>query len=174
MTIIFCHISISKISSPAHLVITPVPVLAVEVFSSLYTILKCSYLYVFPFTHLILQCYATPLMVSGNLLSSLMTSQLENCLFSFFEMQYLAGVSRMGLLEAAGVSPPISGHDLCVGIAGLAGEQLILKKDFIQKSLNGIICWKSCAFPKPFERENPESKYIKITWRHNFSKQMSS
>lgn len=104
LTIIFYHISISKFSSPAHLVITPV--LAVEVFISFYTVLKCNYLHVFPFMHFLLQCYTMPLMVSGNFLSSLMISQLECChVFSFFEMQYLGRVSRMGLLEAAGVIP---------------------------------------------------------------------
>lgn len=77
-----------------------------------------------------------PVMVSGNFLSGLMISQLENCLVFFFsEMQYLAGVSRMGLHNGkqSGLFPPISGHDLWVGIAGLAGEQLKLKKDFPQK-----------------------------------------
>lgn len=107
LTINFCHISISKFSLPAHLVITAVPVLGVEVFSSLYTILKCSYLHVFPFMHLLLQCYAMPLMVSGNFLSNLMISQVESHLvFSFFEIQHLAGVSRSGLLEATGVITP--------------------------------------------------------------------
>lgn len=151
------------ISSSVHLVLTSIPVLAMQVFSLLYTIIQCCICMFLCECIFLLQCYTTPLIVTGSLLFSLMISQPENYVVIFLKWSAWLGWAKRGCWKGLGLarSSPLLGMTLGPSGPGPAGEQLILKKCITK---NGIICWKSCDFPKPFEIERPKPKYGQTTW----------